>query len=125
RRLCSSCKLPTTPDPAHLHLLGLPAAGAGAVFRARGCEACRGTGFQGRLAIYELCLLTPALQHLINRRAHPHEFYRQAVADGYMPRRLYGWQKVLAGEPTLEEVLSVTAAESSPDGEPNAHHPTP
>ena len=78
--------------------------------RAVGCEACRGSGFQGRLSIYEVCLVTPALQHLINSRAHPAEFHKQAIKDGYIPMRGYGFQKVLSGDTTIEEVLSVTAA---------------
>jgi type II secretory ATPase GspE/PulE/Tfp pilus assembly ATPase PilB-like protein len=78
--------------------------------KAVGCEACRGSGFQGRLSIYEIVLVTHALQHLINSRAHPAEFMKQALKDGYVPMRGYGFQKVLSGETTIEEVLSVTAA---------------
>jgi general secretion pathway protein E len=58
-------------------------------------------------------LLTNKLQHLINSRAHPVEMHRQAIADGYLPMREYGFQKVLAGETTLEEVLAVTATDRS------------
>ena len=55
--------------------------------------------------------MTNALQHLINTRAHPSEFHKQALADGYLPMRGYGFMKALEGETTIQEVLSVTAAE--------------
>ena len=55
--------------------------------------------------------MTPALTHLINSRAHPSEFHKQALADGYLPMRGYGFLKCLQGETTVQEVISVTAAE--------------
>jgi hypothetical protein len=69
--------------------------------------------------------MTPALQHLINTRAHPSEFHRQALQDGYLPMRGYGFLKCLQGETTIQEVLSVTAsersfAEAKPTLKPNA-----
>lgn len=113
RKLCPNCREPDDIDPAYLESIGFPNYRSGQLWKAKGCESCRGTGFQGRLAIYEVCLLTQALQHLINTRAHPSEFHKQALADGYMPMRGYGFLKALQGETTIQEVLSVTAAERS------------
>ena len=113
RKLCPVCKAPADLDPSYLMSVGFPVHLSGRMMRAVGCEACRDSGYQGRLAIYEVCLLTNKLQHLINSRAHPAELYGQAIADGYMPMREYGFQKVLAGETTLEEVLAVTATDRS------------
>ena len=110
RKLCPSCKAPTQVEESYLKSIGFPSHLKGQIMRGVGCEACRGSGFQGRLSIYEVCLVTHALQHLINSRAHPAEFLKQAVKDGYIPMRGYGFQKVLSGETTIEEVLSVTAA---------------
>jgi general secretion pathway protein E len=110
RKLCPVCKTPTQVEEGYLKSIGFPSHLSGNIMRAVGCEACRGSGFQGRLSIYEVCLVTHALQHLINSRAHPAEFHKQAIKDGYIPMRGYGFQKVLSGETTIEEVLSVTAA---------------
>lgn len=117
RKLCPVCKVPASVEPEYLQSIGFPLSLAGQPMRAVGCEACRGSGYQGRLSIYEVVLLTPALQHLINTRAHPAEFVKQALRDGYLPMRGYGFIKALAGETTIEEVLSVTAAER------DAHEP--
>ncbi|WP_395737782.1 GspE/PulE family protein [Prosthecobacter sp.] len=110
RKLCPQCKTPTQVEESYLRSVGFPSHLPGKIMRAVGCESCRGSGFQGRLSIYEVCLVTPALQHLINSRAHPAEFHKQAIKDGYIPMRGYGFQKVLSGDTTIEEVLSVTAA---------------
>ena len=117
RKLCPLCKAPAEPETEeYLQSIGFPAHLPGQIMRAVGCEACRGSGYQGRLSIYEIVLVTHALQHLINTRAHPAEMLKQATADGYVPMRGYGFQKVLSGETTIQEVLSVTAA-----GERSAH----
>jgi len=83
----------------------------GQCYDAVGCDKCRGTGFKGRLAIYEVALITDAMQDLIVRGADSKELMEQAHKDGYVPMREYGWHKVLAGETTLEEVISVTSSE--------------
>ena len=110
RKLCPHCKVPAEVEESYLRSIGFPSQAKGKIMRGTGCEACRGSGFQGRLSIYEVVLVTHALQHLINSRAHPAEFMKQALKDGYIPMRGYGFQKVLSGETTIEEVLSVTAA---------------
>jgi len=110
RKLCPLCKAPADVEGSYLKSIGFPSHVRGEIMRAVGCEACRGSGFQGRLSIYEVVLVTHALQHLINTRAHPAEFMKQALKDGYIPMRGYGFQKVLSGDTTIEEVLSVTAA---------------
>jgi type II secretory ATPase GspE/PulE/Tfp pilus assembly ATPase PilB-like protein len=110
RKLCPHCKAPAEVEESYLRSIGFPVQARGKIMRGTGCEACRGSGFQGRVSIYEVVLVTHALQHLINSRAHPAEFMKQALKDGYIPMRGYGFQKVLSGETTIEEVLSVTAA---------------
>jgi type II secretory ATPase GspE/PulE/Tfp pilus assembly ATPase PilB-like protein len=125
RRLCPLCREPVEVESEYLASINFPTSVKGTLMQARGCESCRGTGFQGRLSIYEVCIMTPALQHLINTRAHPSEFHRQALQDGYLPMRGYGFLKCLQGETTIQEVLSVTAsersfAEAKPTLKPNA-----
>jgi len=109
RKLCPLCKLPAEVERDYLQSINFPLNLSGRIMRANGCEACRGSGYQGRLSIYEVVLVTHALQHLINTRAHPAELHKQAMKDGFIPMRGYGFQKVLSGDTTIEEVLSVTA----------------
>lgn len=118
RKLCPLCKAPVALEPEYLRSIGFPTHVPGKMMRAVGCEACRGSGYQGRLSIYEVVLMTQAMQHLVNSRAHPAELHKQAARDGFVPMRGYGFQKVLAGETTVEEVLSVTAAEREPTPAP-------
>jgi general secretion pathway protein E len=79
--------------------------------RAVGCESLPWQRLPGPSLHLRSRAVTHALQHLINSRAHPAEFHKQALKDGYIPMRGYGFQKVLSGETTIEEVLSVTAAD--------------
>ncbi len=111
RRLCPACREPAEHDAEFLESINFPNYRKGQLMKAKGCESCRGTGFQGRLSIYEVCIMTPQLTNLINSRAHPSEFLKQALADGYLPMRGYGFLKCLQGETTVQEILSVTAAE--------------
>ncbi len=111
RRLCPSCKTPHDLTPLQRRELEIPDHITGQCYHAKGCDKCRNTGFKGRLAIYEVALITDPMQDLIVRGADNRELMEQAYKDGYVPMREYGWHKVLAGETTLEEVISVTSSE--------------
>ncbi|MBN8457688.1 MAG: type II/IV secretion system protein [Verrucomicrobia bacterium] len=111
RRLCPHCKVPREVSDADRRELGIPLNVPGQAYTPSGCDQCRGTGFAGRLSIYEIVLLTPAMQDLIAHNAHAHEIRNQAVKDGYIPMRGYGWHKVMQGETTIEEVVSVTSSD--------------
>ncbi len=113
RLLCAECK-ELEPNPAEkLAELGHTGPVGGQVYNARegGCEACRGTGYRGRMSIYELVRLTPAMGELITQRAGAKALLEQATKDGYRPMREYGVRKILAGNTTVAEVMSVTVAE--------------
>ncbi|MDZ4287064.1 MAG: ATPase, T2SS/T4P/T4SS family, partial [Prosthecobacter sp.] len=114
RQLCMECREPE-PDAEHkLRELKYEGPIVGQVYRARegGCEACRLTGYRGRMSIYELVRVTPAMGELITQRASSQALMVQAYKDGYRPMREYGVRKVLAGNTTVEEVISVTVAEA-------------
>ncbi|MEI6674085.1 MAG: GspE/PulE family protein [Verrucomicrobiota bacterium] len=113
RRLCPHCKVPRHVSDDDRRELGMPMNIAGQAYSpgAGGCDQCRGTGFSGRLAIYEMVLLTPPMQDLISHSAHANDVRTQAVRDGYVPMRGYGWHKVMQGETTIEEVVSVTSSD--------------
>jgi general secretion pathway protein E len=110
RTLCPHCKRPAQLEESFLRGCGFPLEWKDKLFHAVGCRSCRNTGFSGRLAIMEICLMTEALQEKINSRATSMELKAQALKDGMVPMRFYGFRKAAQGVTTLEEVLTVTAA---------------
>ena len=113
RVLCASCKTPAQYKSDDLAKLGFPEAKGQKVWQANrgGCQQCRGTGYSGRVALYEIALMTPAMQALVSRKASEAELHAQARKDGFVPMREYGLQKALTGVTTLEEVARVTSEE--------------
>ena len=112
RRLCPSCKRQRPLDLLKVEQAGLKVEGSPMVCDPVGCEHCRNTGFRGRLAIFELVMVTKAMQELITTKQSYPTLEAQARRDGFRSMREYGWEKVLEGETTLEEVVSTTATEA-------------
>ncbi len=108
RRVCASCRVPETPSPGDLVALGVQAAAGVRLWRGKGCDECRGTGYRGRTGIYELFPITEDVRSLVLRRAPTHELRRHAVQAGMTTLRLDGWAKACQGVTTIEEVLRVT-----------------
>jgi general secretion pathway protein E len=111
RKLCSHCSKPTEMSHRELESIGFPMDLAGDIRQPGGCQHCRQSGYAGRLAIMEICLMTPVLQDLIQRRATGTELAEQAARDGMIPLRRDGWRKVSMGLTSVEEVLRVTASD--------------
>ena len=110
RTLCSQCKAPAELDPDEWrHLAGrLMSVPAGATpMGPVGCLECRRTGFRGRVGLYELLSLSPALRGMIRAEMELASFTRAAVEEGMRPLRLAGAEKVAAGLTTIAEVLTV------------------
>jgi type IV pilus assembly protein PilB len=110
RKICSKCKEPHTPSDTELHLLGKAAdqmAGV-QIFRGRGCADCAGTGYRGRMGIYEIFVLDDAARHMINDQIGVAELREQARRLGMRTLREDGLRKVVAGITTLDEVFRVT-----------------
>lgn len=111
RRLCPDCRQPVVYRPEYLKSVGFPDDYNGQFFKPGKCQECRHTGFLGRLAIYEIALITPGMQELITAGKSQSELHDQAVKDGFLPMREYGYLKVMDGSTTLEEVVSATTTE--------------
>ena len=117
RRLCTACALPAE-DPAGLgELLQTLRDSAPALFeqparwrRAVGCPLCQHTGFKGRLGIYEMVDVSPAVQSAIMQRLPAHEITALARAQGYRNLREDGLVKAWHGLTSVDEVLRVTGA---------------
>ena len=100
--------MPHVPDPADLLAIGVTDAGGAELFRGEGCEACRKTGYKGRVGIYELFLISEEIRSLILRKASTSEIRRHAMDFGMISLREDGWAKAQAGQTTVEEILRVT-----------------
>ena len=109
RRLCERCKRPVEMGEAALEAIGFPQErlpGGGANFHeVVGCERCSGTGYRGRIGIYEMMVLTDEIKELVLRRASSGEIGRVAEAAGMVRLREDGLRKAAEGITTVEEVL--------------------
>jgi general secretion pathway protein E len=81
------------------------------LYRAVGCRQCRGTGYRGRMGIYELLEATDEIRNLATERAPTHVIKQAAVNAGMRSLREDGWRKVRRGLTTIDEVLRVTKAD--------------
>jgi general secretion pathway protein E len=111
RVLCSHCKTPAEYQKNYLKQIGFPLEHADKIMGANACEHCRQTGYEGRSAIFEICLVSQKLQDLITQRRQASILRAAAMEEGMVPLRLYGWKKVIEGVTTVEEVVRVTAAD--------------
>ncbi len=113
RTICPHCKTEQKVDVEYLRRIGFPAneIGTAKFWRGAGCESCRQQGYQGRKGIYELLLVTEAIRPLIMNRSSSTAIAQRAMDAGMRTLRTDGWNKVKAGETTIEEVLRVTQME--------------
>jgi general secretion pathway protein E/type IV pilus assembly protein PilB len=112
RVLCPNCKKQAQHSSAFLEQAGFPMVHASRVMQAAGCEQCRNTGYQGRAALFEICLVTPALEDLISQGKSGEVLRAKALQEGMIPLRQDGWNRVIAGVTTVEEVVRVTSADT-------------
>ncbi len=108
RLLCHECKKPAPASAAECALLGVPADNPPMIYRAVGCSACRQTGYSGRSGVYELIAIDDELRVMIHDGASEQKMRKYARAL-YPSIRQDGYQRVLRGDTTLEEVLRVTS----------------
>ena len=111
RVLCTRCKRPVEHAKSYLKQIGFPLEYAGKTMAAVGCEHCRHTGYEGRAAIFEFCLVSQRIQDLITQGRPPSALRTAAIEEGMVPLRSYGWNKVISGVTTVEEVVRVTASD--------------
>jgi general secretion pathway protein E/type IV pilus assembly protein PilB len=116
RRLCPHCRRPAAHGqypPHYLQSIGFPVEYTASILVPAGCRECRGAGYRGRMAIIEVCAITPEIQELIADRSTATVLRVKAVEQGMVPMRDYGWNRVITGDTTIEEVIAVTAGEAT------------
>ena len=114
RRICTSCKEEDTETPKELLVssgLTRESAEKVKIYRGKGCTVCGGTGYKGRVAIYEVLDVSPAVKELVLKNASAEEIKKQAIIEGMKTLRMSALTKMAEGTTTIEEVI----ANSGPD----------
>lgn len=106
RRLCSACVAQTPFSDAECHWLGVPQGTMG--YAAAGCPRCRGTGFHGRLPLYELLRVDDNMANAIADDAGREAIRALAFAQGFIPMNQVSKRRVLLGQTTTAEIFRVT-----------------
>jgi type IV pilus assembly protein PilB len=112
RRVCSHCKEPVTyPEKMFLDL-GIESSMFQSVqlYRGRGCDRCKNSGYAGRMAIIEAMPITDQIRKLIIARASTREMGKVAINQGMKTLRMVGLDRAREGISTLEQVLLLTSA---------------
>lgn len=123
RTICRDCKEVVGYPVEYLNEIGAIVVPDFKYYRGAGCDNCRQTGYQGRVAIYEICVVTEPLKRLIMQKRDGGELKQCAIAEGMETLRQDGWRRVAQGITTIEEVVRVTQtdevmAETAEEAEP-------
>ena len=112
RRICSHCKEPVNYPGQMFEDLGIdPSTFQGVqLYRGRGCERCKSSGYSGRMAIIELMTVSDQIRKLIIARASTREMGKLAINQGMKTLRMVALDKARDGFSTLEQVLVTTSA---------------
>lgn len=111
RKICPMCKEPVSYPPRMFEDLGIDPRFFDGVtlYRGRGCERCKNTGYTGRTAIIEVMTVTDELRKMIIERKSAMEIGKMAIAQGMKTLRMVALDKVKEGVSTLEQVLVLTS----------------
>ena len=111
RRICPQCAESYNADIEDLKRMGFPLTEKGQIElrRGKGCHHCRGTGYSGRCAIFEIFPMSDQLKKLVAAKSSDAELRQVAVREGMTTLREDAWAKVRKGVTTVEEALRVTS----------------
>ncbi len=107
RRVCTKCKYEYEPSDWELKQLGITREETGGrpFCRGKGCDKCNNSGYKSRVGIFEMLMISPAIQELINNRETTQSIKQQAVKEGMTSLRRDGISHILEGITTVKEVL--------------------
>jgi type IV pilus assembly protein PilB len=107
RRICSKCKVTYQATPEELLVLGLKNDKPVMLAKGEGCNRCQGTGYEGRIGLYEIMNMNREVGELIEAKASTYLIQDAAIKDGMLTLAMDGKRKVLAGLTTVEEITRV------------------
>ena len=110
KTICEECKEAYTITADELTAMGVQAKGGGAIqlYRGKGCQKCRGTGYYGRTGVFEVLPFTEEIKKLTTATSDMASIQVRAKAEGMITLRENALRKMLAGVTTSQEVLRVT-----------------
>jgi len=111
RRICNNCKEELRDVPSKTLIeIGFPPEEVGTfkLYKGRGCPVCNGTGYKGRVGLYEVMEISEGIRDLIMVGATAVEIKRKALEEGMLTLRMSGLEKIKAGVTSIEEVLRET-----------------
>jgi len=114
RKICSQCKAEYTPEPQFVEKLAQDwhiDADKIKFYRGRGCNECRGTGFSGRIGIYEILPVSEAIRELVTKKVSSDKILEVARSEGMISMYEDGINKVSQGLTTAEEIIRVVQEE--------------
>ena len=110
RKICMDCREQIKPPSQLLIDLGIPPdeVKSFTVYKGKGCAICNGTGYKGRLGLYEVMTMKEEIKELVLARASASEIKKEAIRTGMKTLRQSGLAKIKDGMTTIEEVLRST-----------------
>ena len=114
RKICVNCREPVKVDTKYLIACGFAPASAEKikVYKGTGCDVCGGSGYKGRVAIYEVLSVTTKVKEIILKHGSTDDIKAQAIKDGMKSLRMCALTKVAQGLTTLEEAIGNSASDS-------------
>ena len=108
RKICPHCREEYKPSDEMREFLTLQGFAAEKMFKGKGCDRCRKTGYAGRLGIYELLVMDDALRDMVTRNPDVNHLRKLCRERGLVTLREDGFDKVIKGLTTADEILRVT-----------------
>jgi type IV pilus assembly protein PilB len=108
RKICQHCKEEFQPSPEMKEFLMLQGFTSDKTYKGKGCDRCRKTGYAGRLGIYELMIMDDSLRDVITRNPDVTQLRKLCRERGLVTLRQDGFEKVMKGQTTVDEILRVT-----------------
>ncbi|MDD5382536.1 MAG: ATPase, T2SS/T4P/T4SS family [Candidatus Margulisbacteria bacterium] len=108
RTICPRCKVPYSPPKELLDKFNLKPDQEYKFYRGKGCKACRGSGYQGRMGLFEVLAVDDKIRNLILNRANAAEIRQAAIQGGMKTLKEDGILKMLEGTTTPDEIMRVT-----------------
>ncbi len=108
RVICPHCKTQQDISGETLAELGIKSSGDIHAYHGTGCKECNGTGYRGRMGIYEILVIEDPIRNLILSKAGAQEIRETARENGMVMLREDGMDKVIKGQTTIEEIIRVT-----------------
>lgn len=108
RRLCPKCKKPYEADEDEKKLLGVNPKESVTIYKPCGCEHCSGIGYKGRIGVYEIMTITPAIRRVISHRGSAEEIKEVALKEGMHTLRMSASRMVMDGTTSLSEMIKVS-----------------